>query len=61
MIRTVSTIYSTEDGRTLIRIDGESATVIPHSCSADELDELSRACIAAADELRAAKEVEATT
>ncbi len=59
MIRTESTSYATDAGRTLIRIDSGKATVIPSICTADELDELASACSVAAEELRAGvKELE---
>lgn len=53
MKRTESILYQSDDNRTLVRIEGDKATVIPSSCTADELEQLSSACLAAAEELRA--------
>lgn len=54
MKRTHKTIYSTDDGRQLLTLKPEEmkATVDVCGVTPDELDELSAACLAAAEELR---------
>lgn len=48
-----SITYYTDAGRTLLVVDGKTASVKIYQCTADELDELSWACQTAAAELRA--------
>jgi hypothetical protein len=60
MKRNVKTTYSTDAGRELLYLtpDGKAAVGV-HTCTADELDQLATAAMAAAEELRSLAEPQA--
>lgn len=52
MKRTTKTVYASDEGRELITLKEDKASVLVCGCTADELDQLASACAAAAEELR---------
>jgi hypothetical protein len=56
MKQTLSRLWTTESGRQLIRLEGNTATVVLSECDASDLEELAEAAAEAAQVIRDSEE-----